>query len=276
MDRLTDNIVLYLDYLNNCCNLNVSIHFPERVIVSIPEKCFLKLAPYNYHTNMYCAYVKNKLKSKNQVNKCVLEQREHYKKFKNNESFFNICHAGVYDYVTPVLINDEVIGFVAVSGYRKELPKKDINYELWEKHLKPASLFPQELCLAVIPPLCIMLSRLISRCMANPQTESNAILQYLNEYHTNITLDDLCTHFCRSKSYISHKFKKAYGVSFSQYCNALKLEDARELLLNTDLSVTEIAFESGFNDVSHFIAVFKAKFGSSPKQYKKIHFCNPR
>lgn len=272
MEKLTNNIVLYLDYLNSNCGLNASIHFPEKLIDSIPEKHFIKLAPFNYHTNAYCANVKKNLKFVNKVNQCILEQQEYYKKFENNESFFNICHAGVYEYVTPVFVNDEVMGFVSVSGYRKDRPKSNFNFELWEKNLKPSSLFPEALCQAVIPPLCIMLSRWISLCVTNSQTESNAILQYLNEYHTNTTLEDLCNHFHRSKSYISHKFKKAYGITFSQYCNNLKLEDAKELLLNSDLSVTAIALESGFNDVSHFIALFKTRFGSSPKQYKKSHF----
>ncbi len=272
MDKLTDNIVLYLDYLNNGCNLNTSIHFPEKLINSIPKKYYMKLAPFNYHTNAYCANVKKNLKSINKVNKCILEQRECYKKFKNNESFFNVCHAGVCDYITPILINDEVVGFVSVSGYRKEQPENVLNYELWKKILKPLPLFKEELCRAVIPPLCIMLGQLLSLCMANPQTESNAILQYLNEYHTNTTLDDLCVHFRRSKSYISHNFKKTHNITFSQYCNNLKLEDAKELLLNSELSVTEVALESGFNDVSYFISLFKSKFGASPKQYKKTLF----
>lgn len=264
MDKLIDNIVLYLNYLNNGCGLSVSVHFSENLLNAMPQKWFLKLSPFNSHTNPYCVKVKRNLKG---TNKCVLEQRGYYKKFKNNQSFFNVCHAGVYEYVTPFCKKEKVIGFVAVSGYRKEHQNGDINSPLW-LHLKPHSQFPQELCNAVIPPLCVMLSRLFAHCDTENQTESNAILQYLNEYHTNTTLADLCNYFNRSKSYISHKFKKTYGITFSRYCNNLKLEDAKELLLNTDLSITEIAFQTGFNDVSHFISLFKTKFGLPPKQYK--------
>ena len=264
-EKLVDDIVLYLDYLNTIGKFSASIHFSEKLLPNIPNDWFLKLSPYNTHSNPYCVNVKRNL---NGTNKCISEQRNYYKKLSKDKSIFNICHAGVYEYITPFCNKNEVIGFVAVSGYRTSFLPDGINKTLWKKHLNSED-FPTALCNAVIPPLCVMLGNLFKDCNSSVQSEHNEIIQYLNEYHASTTLSDLCNYFNRSKSYISHMFKKTYGVTLSQYCNNLKLEDSKELLSNTDLSVTEVAFQVGFNDVSHFISTFNKKFGITPLQYRK-------
>ncbi len=127
---------------------------------------------------------------------------------------------------------------------------------------------PRALCEAVIPPLCIMMERLLAQSHHRP-SEENAVLQYLNEYHTDVTLDDVCAHFHKSRSQISHMFKTTYGMSIRTYCNQLKLEDARKLLLSTDRSVTDIALDTGFGDTNYFIHLFRQTYGTSPLRYRK-------
>ena len=54
-----------------------------------------------------------------------------------------------------------------------------------------------------------------------------------------------------------------------EYCNNLKLSDAKKLLLETDASVTEIALDVGFNDAAYFINLFRKSYGITPLQYRK-------
>lgn len=105
--------------------------------------------------------------------------------------------------------------------------------------------------------------------MEEDSCEYNLMLQYLNEYHTMVSLEDLSRHFGRSKSYISHMFKKTGGMSVREYCNHLKLEDAKRILISSDRSVTEIGLEVGFQDVSYFVNLFKKRYGNTPLQYRK-------
>ena len=72
--------------------------------------------------------------------------------------------------------------------------------------------------------------------------------------------------------YLSSTFKKNTGVSMKQYLQHLRIARAKRLL-EENHSVTDVCFESGFNDCSHFIKIFKETLGVTPYKYKKsCHF----
>lgn len=264
---LIEDIQNYLDYLKNVCKLYVSVHFRAERFHALPRKLFLAILPYNSHTNLYCMDVKSK---KSNVSKCIASQHCVYNMKDRRENFFRVCYAGVYEYITPVYEADTVIGYIAVSGYRQAAAKTEIEIDrsLWETHLS-AKTFPLTLCRAVIPPLGHMLEELFAQYPENSDNEYLRIVQYLHEYHNAMTLDELCEHFHRSKSYISHLFNRSSGMTLRAYCNALKLEDAKLLLESTSLPITEISFRIGFGDTSYFIKLFRERFGSSPYRYRK-------
>ena len=67
---------------------------------------------------------------------------------------------------------------------------------------------------------------------------------------------------------LSREFPKYFGSSFGEYIRSVRLEKATSLLANKSLMLTEIAFECGFSDQSHFIRCFKQKYGVTPNQYR--------
>lgn len=264
MENIISNIIAYLNYLNNDCNLRVSIHFDQDIFDRLPREIVSALLPYNSHTNAYCIMAKSL-----NHHKCLLNQKQLLTACQKGNAFCAVCHAQVCEYIFPIFQNNCAVGFIAVSGYRAAAPTDEgiLNRELWESALNPQR--PPALCDAVIPPLCVMTEQLLAAHLKESSDEYHLILQYLNEYHTNITLTDLTKHFNRSASHISHLFKKENGMSIRAYCNNLKLEDAKKLLLHTDSTVTETAFDVGFNDASYFICLFKKRFGLSPLQYRR-------
>ncbi len=264
MLRLYENIISYLFYLRDDLGLNVSIHFSSKELSRFSKELWSGLSVFNSHNNLYCMEVKSLRR-----NKCIMGQREIYENCSEEEPFFRTCHAGVLEYISPIFKNEKAIGFVSVSGFRCKDAFLGENRELWERCLKLKEEFPERLCKAVIPPLCLMLKRLFELGEERDNSEHNAIIQFLNEYHTNITLEDLCRRFSRSRSYISHMFKRTYGKTFSEFCNDLKLADAEKMLLTSDKSVTEVALDSGFGDVSYFINMFRKKYGATPLRYRK-------
>ena len=70
---------------------------------------------------------------------------------------------------------------------------------------------------------------------------------------------------------LAHLFKSEMGVSPQRYINSLRLEMARECLENGVLSVKEIASEVGIPNVSRFCRSFKARYGTTPKEYRTTH-----
>ena len=257
-----DDIVRYLAYLKNDCHLSVSVHFRAERLAALPGELLLALIPYNRHENPYCMAVK-----KDKTHACLLSQKE----ILSGEGMpcFRICHAGVYEHITPVLVEEETVGFIAVSGHRKEgtlPPVKD--GKLWETALSDAP-FPEARIAALIPPLQHMLSTLFSKYARGEGDEFGLWLTYIHDCRGSVTLNALCDRFHRSRSYISRLFNERAGTSLSSYCNHLKLLDAEALLKSTRLSVTEIAYAVGFGDTSYFIKLFKEKQGVSPLSYRK-------
>ena len=84
------------------------------------------------------------------------------------------------------------------------------------------------------------------------------------------TAKELCEQFHLLEKYISRYFKEHFHITLSQYITHLRLEYAKQLLQDTDTPVTEIAMQSGYQNVSYFIRIFKKTYGISPLKYKKI------
>ena len=72
-----------------------------------------------------------------------------------------------------------------------------------------------------------------------------------------------------SAFYFCKKFKKTTGVNFTQYVSRVRVEKAKNLLLNHNYRVSEIAFEVGFQSLTHFNRIFKSVAGQSPTDYRQ-------
>jgi AraC-like DNA-binding protein len=64
-------------------------------------------------------------------------------------------------------------------------------------------------------------------------------------------------------------FKKATGLTFTDYLSRVRIETAKNLLLNPNLRVSEIACEVGFQSLTHFNCVFRNLTGQSPSRYRE-------
>lgn len=100
----------------------------------------------------------------------------------------------------------------------------------------------------------------------------NKVLDYVWEnYDQNITAKDMAKMCFVTYGHFSSVFKKATGQAFVKYLNNVRLMQSKKLLLKTDLSVTEIAQQTGFSTSSYYIEQFKKTEGLSPHKYRKIN-----
>jgi two-component system, response regulator YesN len=83
-------------------------------------------------------------------------------------------------------------------------------------------------------------------------------------YHIGITLDQTANQFYISKEYLSKVFKEKTGTSYSEYVTALRMQKAKELVVNSDVPLKEIGGLIGYTDLAYFYKVFKKHFGTSP------------
>lgn len=95
------------------------------------------------------------------------------------------------------------------------------------------------------------------------------ILAYIEEHYAEkVTLDDLADCVSMNKNYFCKFFYDLTQRSPMEYLNYYRIEAACEQLSRTDKSITEIALDSGFCDVSYFIKVFKKYKGITPSRYE--------
>ena len=95
------------------------------------------------------------------------------------------------------------------------------------------------------------------------------ILEYIeNNYTDTITLEQLAHISGMSKNGIIAMFKRLYGATPMKYINNLRLNKARELLKNTDLPISQLAYQCGFTDSNYFARVFKEQQGVSPRRFR--------
>lgn len=96
------------------------------------------------------------------------------------------------------------------------------------------------------------------------------IFYYIHEnYEKNISLEDIGKLLKLNPSYCGKLFKKYTEVTFNDYLNNYRLTQGAQLLLNTDLPVTDIAYKVGFENLSYFINSFKKLFSQTPRNYRK-------
>lgn len=111
---------------------------------------------------------------------------------------------------------------------------------------------------------------------SNISNELAATMQYAQNYIINNCTDvneaELAKKCNMSYSYFSRSFKKLMGMSFSEYVNNVRINEAQRMLVSNNYSISEVAQNLGFSSSSHFIRTFKALKGVTPNQFRQQYF----
>lgn len=100
-------------------------------------------------------------------------------------------------------------------------------------------------------------------------SQLDIVKKYIDDHFTeNFTLLDVAEHFFISYSHLSNVFHKTFGIPFQTYVISKRMNYAKELLQNPNLSIQEIAADVGYNNVFNFSRSFKNYFGVSPSHYR--------
>ena len=265
----------YILFLKQDMGLHITLHPFGSESVIMPTE----LSVFNIHDNSYCIFAKT---CDTLYEHCVDCQKTVRQKVKEG-SFAGTCHAGVKEFVYPIPDGNTNQGFVSVSGYKDEqgdsyvkrvAQKYSLPYEqLSEIYASLKDELPQKAWLdTLINPLIRMLELAFLNSQSQPDPElsfTDSVVAYIKRHHCqSITSEDICRRFSCSRSYMSGQFNRDMGMSVREYITSLRIEDAKQLLEFSKISITEIALSIGYSDSNYFTSLFKRKVGLTPSQYR--------
>jgi AraC-like DNA-binding protein len=136
--------------------------------------------------------------------------------------------------------------------------------ELVNDHIMSVKL--QELVVILIQEKNEMVYYLLNNLYKKVDYEFEEVVQ--NNVFNRLSVPEIASLTNRSESTFKRDFKKYFGESPAKWIKKKRLEKAKELLLNSNLTVSEITWDTGFENPSHFSTSFVKEFGQSPRNYR--------
>lgn len=241
-------------------------------------------ANYTNNDDMYCISIRN---NPHTCNDCKLSDSLHFSSSREIQPYYMYtCHAGLIEIIMPLYYNNIKIGSLIIGKIRdREMifssPKFVENYikknKLDKALLKYYNQYP---CLshkeiqALINIINLSIQQLINE-HSFKLSLPNVFIELTNYINDNlnkkITVPLLCKQFGINKNYLYKLFSTHYNMTVLEYINYSKINRAKTLLLETTLSISEIASKVGFFEYNYFISCFKKIMKISPLKYRKEH-----
>jgi AraC-like DNA-binding protein len=201
------------------------------------------------------------------------------------------CPFGLTETAVPVRLGAQIIGYLRVGSVLRHTPAKSetskVGRELerhgvrfageirkaWEK----TPLVPPDKYNATVRLLAFFadqLSALANQLVLEQQNAEPPLVlkarEYIDTHKTEeLSLADVAKASGASVFHFCKVFHKATGLKFTDYVARVRLEDARNRLLNPNLRVSEIAYDVGFQSLTQFNRTFKRVFGQSPSEFRQ-------
>ena len=162
------------------------------------------------------------------------------------------------------------MAFVIVSGYDDfSYCREALRLQITDYILKPVNYEEFGSCIDNLK-ISLFQRRAAEKPAEQEERTIHGITRYLQEHLAeDVSLSVLSEEFHLSAQYISQLFKSEIGVGFLNYLTNIRMEQAKKLLLSTDLSIAEVAERSGYGDYRVFTKVFKKTEGITPSQFRR-------
>ncbi len=210
----------------------------------------------------------------------------------SNESRTVTCFAGLSDTAVPVNVGNTVIGFLQTGQVAMRHPtaagfsrvtqqlvawgaKVDLNkLEDAYFHSRVLSREQYEAMVRLLEIFARHLSVVANQILVQHEKEEPPIItrakSFIGEHQAeSISLDQIAKTLNVSTFYFCKLFKKATGLTFTDYLARTRIERAKNLLLNPNVRISEVAYDCGFLSLTHFNRIFKRVVGKSPTQYRQ-------
>jgi AraC-like DNA-binding protein/ligand-binding sensor protein len=239
------------------------------------------------HESPFCAL----MSERSRVCACCLQMQERLAQGEVSEPITIVCSSGSCETAVPVRLGSQLIGFLQTGQVFRSKPTTDqferttkaltkLGVKLDLDQLKHAyfatRVMPkkqQEAATTLLKIFAQHLSAVSNQViMQPPKAEPDVIAKakaYIEEHQAeNIRLEQVAQAVNTNRFHFCKLFKKATGINYTDYLSRIRIEKAKNLLLNPNLRISEIAFEVGFQSITHFNRVFSKVFGQSPTDYR--------
>ena len=203
--------------------------------------------------------------------------------FERQDMITYTCHAGMREVTAPILVNDELAGYVMLGQFRSESAPEQSPYAgEWEKTMggnalqeayEETAVFPEGKIETLIQLFHHLLDFIIGGQMIQHKDYDliAPVIERIRDHpEQELQLDEASRLVGRSASTVSRVFKKVTGLSFKQYQVKYRMERAASLLESKpNAPVAEIALAVGYDDALYFSRVFRKHFGRSPSEYRQ-------
>lgn len=106
--------------------------------------------------------------------------------------------------------------------------------------------------------------------LSRNKLDISKVKRYIDEnFQNQVTLEQTATRFYISKEHLSKVFKVAYGEGFIEYLNAVRLEKAKQLIIEKGIPIKEVGYLVGYIEQAHFYKKFKRYFGMTPGEMRE-------
>lgn len=201
------------------------------------------------------------------------------------------CPIGMCDTAVPVKLGNKLIGFLQTGQVFRKRPSAaqfnraaalaaqwgvDADRKKLERAYFATRVVAGKQHDSVVKLLAIFgqhLSMLSNQVLVQHENAEPPVIrrakEYIQEHQAeDISLGQVARAVNTSTFYFCKMFKKITGINFTDYLSRVRIEKSKNLLLNPNLRVSEIAFEVGFQSLTHFNRVFKKVLGQTPSDYR--------
>jgi len=201
------------------------------------------------------------------------------------------CFAGLYDTVVPLTVGGRPIGWLQTGQVSLHRPSKasfakvlrllldwgtTIDVATLEDayfHGRVLSRKQYEAMVRLLEIFAQHLTLIANQCLVQTSAEESPLIIRAKKIirqggEKSLSLPQMARILNVSTFYFCKKFKKATGLTFTDYLARTRIERAKNLLLNPNVRVSEVGYEAGFTSITHFNRVFKRITGHSPSSYR--------
>jgi AraC-like DNA-binding protein len=244
-----------------------------------------------HNFNEFCSCMRNNPLTCEKCNACDIKHAA-VAKMKKDALIYD-CHAGLTDIVLPLFGNDgKYLGSMTAGQFRlagksvpcpakfKGLAKscKTSEKDLRNMFMRTAVLSEKqtegivEYLQLVGKHLAGTYQNLLFMESVDTPEKTDLIIKYIkSNYRRELPAAAVAKKFFFTPNYFCRYFKKEVGINYTSYLNSYRVEKAKEMLRCTKLSISEIAFSTGFGSISQFNRIFLNIALQTPRDFRREH-----